>query len=66
MQPHGPFPLSSKGCGVHDFQKEFQILIHLTAEQFSVLSQSILNELWHREDVIISASCSHMDFSLFF
>jgi len=29
----------------HDFHTEFQVLIHLTTEQFCTLSQSVLNEL---------------------
>ena len=33
-QLEGPSPLQSGGRSVHDFQKEFQILIHLTTEQF--------------------------------
>ena len=32
----GPSTLSSGGYRVHSFEKEFQILIHLTTEQFSI------------------------------
>lgn len=39
------FPLSSRGCSVCVSQKEFQIWIYLTTEQFSALPQSILNAL---------------------
>ena len=48
----------------HHFQKEFQILINLTTEQFSILLQTIFDELWAREDGSISGSCSHMASSL--
>jgi len=40
------------------------ILIHLPTEQFPTLPQSILNELWSREDGRVSGSCSHMASSL--
>ena len=45
-------------------EDEFQILIHLTTEQFSSLIQSILNELWSRENSTVSGSCSHVASSL--
>ena len=49
---------------IHDFQKESQILSHLTREQFPTLPQLILNALWSREYSSISASCSHVASSL--
>lgn len=55
-KPNGPSPLQSGGCGVHVFQKQFQILIRLTTEHFYILPQSIFNELWLREDGRISGS----------
>lgn len=39
------------------FQKEFEISVCLTTEQFSTLPQSSLNELWTREDGSVSGSC---------
>ncbi len=42
------------------FQKELQILIRLTTEQFSTLPQSILNEPWPRENACASGSCLDM------
>lgn len=51
--------LQSGGPSVHGFQKEFQTF-YLTAEQFSTVPQSILNELWPRQDGGVSASCLHM------
>ena len=35
---------------VHGFLIEFQISINLTTEQFSIYPQTILDELWSRED----------------
>ncbi len=46
--------------GVPVFQKELQILIRLTTEQFSTLPQSILNEPWPRENACASGSCLDM------
>ncbi|KAF3690319.1 hypothetical protein EXN66_Car005991 [Channa argus] len=60
----GPSPLQSTGQCIHGFHKEFHILIHLTTEQFSILPQTILNELWPREHSSISGSYSHMASSL--
>ena len=51
----GLSPLYYTGQGVHGFQEEFQILIHLTTELSSILSQ-----LWCREDGGISGLCSHL------
>ena len=60
MQPHaiqafelsvdnkldGSSPLFFTGHGVLGFLKEFQILIHLNSEEFFILSQTILDEVW--------------------
>ncbi len=46
------------------FQKELQILIRLTTEQFSTLPQSILNEPWPRENACASGSCLDMAYFL--
>lgn len=40
------------------------MLIRLTTEQFSALTQSILNERWPEEDSSVSGSCSHTTSSL--
>lgn len=47
-------------CGIHVFHKEFQISINLITEHFSDLSQSILINLWPKEDSSVSGSYSHM------
>ena len=49
MLAHGLFPLYTGGYGVHDLQKEFQILIHWTTGHCLTSPQSILNELRPRE-----------------
>jgi len=65
----GSSPLQNGGCRNRYFQKELQILTHLTTEQFSALPRSILNELWPREDgsvycYLTVVSGSRMVFSL--
>ena len=52
------------GHGVRGFHKELQMLIRLTTDQFSTLTQTILDELWSTEDGPISGWCSHMASSL--
>lgn len=42
------------------FQKQFQTLIHLTSERFSILPRLILSELWSWEDSSVSRSCSYV------
>ena len=39
-------------------------LVHLTTEQFSILPQTILDEVWPREDSSVSGLCSHLASSL--
>ena len=45
---------------MNGFQEEFQILINLMTEQFSILAQTILDEL----QPSVSGSCLHMTSSL--
>ena len=59
----GPSPILSDGVTMAS-KKEFQILIHLTPKQFSILPQTILDQLWLREDDGVSGSCSHIISSL--
>lgn len=42
------------------FQNKCPISVCLTTEQFSIFSQSILNELWSKDDSSIVGSCSYV------
>jgi len=59
-KPDGPFPLYFEGCS----EIKCHISLHLITEQFSTLPQSILNEIWSRENSSVSGSCSHVASSL--
>lgn len=50
FKPNWSLYYFNKGNDIHAFQRRFQILFPLTAEQLSHLLRTILNELWPEDD----------------